>query len=287
MAESHSTPQPTDPTPQKPQPPRAILFGATAVLSSFVLFQAPTLWGEWQGLQRDWDTTRRYSPVGYVNITPSPSFAQKPDNWIHDEGDSTLLWSGWNNDTGHGWFRIQRNVLDVSRLHGPIGRDVIRAIDRPVVEIGGGERWERIHPDALVVGMEIHDVISVYPLPMLAKVEAINDTIAEVPVLVVMTPFVPSDEAVDIYNPVLNGERLTMGSSGYFLDKKPLLYDRKTESFWIAEGKILRAVAGPLKGATLKRIKHGHPIAWSSWQGQYPESRLIVGADRTHPLPMQ
>ena len=57
MANSDSRPTPES-VPNKPQNPRGILLGATAVLFGFVLFQAPVLYEEWQGLQRDWERSR-------------------------------------------------------------------------------------------------------------------------------------------------------------------------------------------------------------------------------------
>jgi hypothetical protein len=59
-----------------------------------------------------------------------------------------------------------------------------------------------------------------------------------------------------------------------------LLYDRGSESLWMVAQEGLRAVAGRNKGALLPRVTKVELVAWSDWIGKYPQSRLLVGADR-------
>ena len=81
-------------------------------------------------------------------------------------------------------------------LVGPMGRDVHRAIDRPIVEINGGVRWERIPEDAEVVGVEIENSWTIYPVNVLKKVLIVNDQVGHNPVAVISrrssTPSGPS-----------------------------------------------------------------------------------------------
>jgi hypothetical protein len=91
---------------------------------------------------------------------------------------------------------------------------------------------------------------------------------------------------IHVYEPVLNGHRVTMGWTGYFLENKPLLYDRGTESFWLEEADgDLKAIAGTYKGAELPEIAESEAVRWSDWRGRYPQSRLLVGADRSKGRP--
>jgi hypothetical protein len=162
-----------------------------------------------------------------------------------------------------------------------MGRDVIRAIERPVTETQNGERWNRLIEETEIFGTEVDGVASAYPLLLLQKVEIVNDSIDARPVLVVFTPFVPLDQAVNVFDPVVDGKTITFGCSGYFHDRRPLLYDRGTESFWSVTPDGLRCVAGKSKGTTLKLITHVTPVAWGDWISDHPQSRLIVGADRS------
>lgn len=286
---------PLDPVPEvKPGAPRrtpltvkVVTVALLLVLATFIGVQAQSLWQEWRGLRKDLAHARWSTVVGYKNIHLNPSYAAIPKNWYHDDGDATMLWSGWTPGVGHGWFRVGRGDLEYTSISIPIGRDVIQAIDWPLVEVGGGPLWQRIPWDAPVAGALFDGVASVYPMLVLRKVEVVNDQVQNRPVLVLFTPFMADEEAVSLYDPVIDGKRITLGSSGYFRERRPLLYDRGTESLWINSGDKIDAIAGKLKGKSLPKIGKPTLVSWGTWRDQHPDSRLIVGADRSRGRPLQ
>jgi hypothetical protein len=285
-------PEPSESTPAAAGRRRAALLRgvalATLVVSlGFVGRQAPVLWREWHALQTDRERERASTFVGYENIHPNPQYADRPPNWIHDEGAMTLLWAGWQPGVGHRWFRFDQGQLDLGRIAGPLGRDAIRAIDVPIVEIGGGAHWGRIPYDAQVAVLDLEGVSSAYPLRVLEKVEVVNDQIRGRPFLVTFSPFVPESAAYNVYESILDGRRMTLGSSGYFLGRRPLWYDRGTESLWIERTEGLAAVAGPRTGTVLRRLRQPALFSWDDWRAHHPGGRLIVGADRSGGLPTQ
>jgi len=275
----------------RPRGPSVLLrwsaLAALGLLIGFIVHETRTIWAEWRNLQGELVQIERSNVIGYENINARPSFADKPNDWIHDEGESTLLWSGWKPGSGHGWFRVGRGEVDRARISNPMGRDVIQAIDWPIIEVGGGIRWERIPQDARVVGLEVAGISCAYPLLLLEKVEVVNDTVNDRPILVLNSPFVPAEKSCDVFDPMFKGQRLTMGLSGYLRDHKPVLYDRGTESLWVIEGNELKSFAGRLKGSALRRIQHPIPVAWNDWRSQHPRGRLVVGADRSRGVPTQ
>lgn len=242
-----------------------------------------TLWEQWNALRAEWETQRVNSPVGYVGIYPRRSLAEKPEDWYREEDESLRLWSGWTPGVGHGWFEVRRGEIERGRLTNPLGRDVIPAIDRPLVEIGDGARWRRIPTDALVAGMKVDGVPTAYPILLLEKVEVVNDTIRGRPFLVTYSPIDARSGSIDVYDPDLEGRRVVLGLSGYFYDRKPLLFDRETESLWSSRPEGLEAVAGKRKGARLTRLERPTPVTWDSWRSDNPDSRLIVGSDHKGP----
>ncbi|MBX6316684.1 MAG: DUF3179 domain-containing protein [Isosphaeraceae bacterium] len=260
---------------------RFVCLGILALLLAFIATEAPQLWAEFQALRLEQARDRQSRVVGYEGIHPIVSYAQRPSNWYHHEGEETLLWSGWTPGVGHGWFRIGRGEIERDRLWGPIGRDVIRAIDRPIVEVGSGRCWEAIPPEATIAGLEWAGVHCAYPVQVLEKVEVVNDSIRGQPLLVIYLPFAPDDHKVQFFDPEDEGERISMGLSGYFHDQKPLLYDRKTESLWVVRQEGLTAIAGRRKGARLRRIGVANLLSWGDWVAHFPRSRLVVGADRS------
>ena len=50
-----------------------------------------------------------------------------------------------------------------------------------------------------------------------------------------------------------------LGTSGYLLDGKPVLYDHETESLWTENGDSLAAIAGRYKGKRLPRLASPRP----------------------------
>jgi hypothetical protein len=254
------------------------------------------LWREWHRLQVELSRVRHSAVIGYQNISPRISYAQRPDDWYHHEGDSTYLWGGWDALVGNRWFRIGRGELTAEALSLPHGRDVHQAIDAPLVEATGGPIWERIPADALVVGLDLAGVASVYPVLVLEKVKIVNDVIEGRPILVTYNGFAPPGESVNVYEATLDGQRVTMGTSGYFQGREPLFYDRGSESLWRRDAaETLRAVAGPSKGKALRAVPRPAIVAWDDWRGRFPGSRLLVGAEppprravaSTRPVPVQ
>ncbi|MDR3632385.1 MAG: DUF3179 domain-containing (seleno)protein [Isosphaeraceae bacterium] len=274
---------PSSPAPVQALLPRGAALVVLAVLLFYVGSQGRILWQEWANLQGELAEARQSAVIGYYNIHINPSYARRPDDWCHDEGAHTLLWSGWKHGQGHQWFRIGRGELDLAHVSEPIGRDVIQAIDLPIVEVGGGTIWQRIPEAADVAGHELGGTVNVYPLLLLDKVEVVNDEVADQPFLVTYNPFASKPDRVNVYVGASEGRRVRMGVSGYFHDSKPVFYDRGTESLWVDRGEGLEAVAGSRRGTTLRRVAHPTPTSWGDWRARHPRSRLIVGADRSRP----
>ncbi len=287
MAQAEST-SPGAPIPQSSKavtPPAGLIVVAMLVLVLFVASRGQALWTEWAQLRSDLSQVRRTAVIGYQNIHPNPSYARKPGDWFHHEGDFTFLWACWDGDD-HRWFRVARGDVTREQISYPMGRDVIQAIDYPLIERGGGAIWGRIPDEAQVVGFDLAGTESVYPIQVLDKVLIVNDLIGELPFLVTYNPLGSRDRTVHIYRPIIDGHRVTMGLSGYFHERKPLLYDRGTESLWVEteEGDI-EAIAGHYKGERLQSIVQHTPVSWRDWQGKHPASRLLIGADRSRDIP--
>jgi hypothetical protein len=249
-------------------------------LLGFIGQTGQTLWDEWGSLRQDQISERESAIVGYLDINPKPSYAAKPDDWFHDEGDDSLLWAGWKK-TEHRWFRFGRGEIDVRSLSMPIGQDAIRAIDYPIYEQDGGPRWGRVPPNAPVVGFGEDSAATAYPIKVLDKVQVVNGQLDDRPVLVAYSP----NGSISIFEATLEGRRVTMGHSGYFMRKGPVLYDRRTQSLWVeGEGGLL-ALAGRRKGVLLKRVAQLDVVPWSEWRFGHPEGRLLIGADRSKASP--
>jgi hypothetical protein len=284
QAEPPAVPPPDRPAPRSKRLWTALwVFPALAVLLFVISAELRVLWREWGWLQAEQLWVRQTAVIGYPNISPRVSYARPPANWFRQDGDSTYLWGGWDTRLGHQWFRIDRGDLEVTSISLPIGRDVYQAIDHPLIEAEGGPIWARIPAEARVVGLNLAGVATVYPVLVLDRVQVVNDLIGQQPILVTYNPFVPPDACVKVYDAALDGQRVTMGTSGYYQAGLPLFYDRGSESLWKDQEGALRAVAGPRKGQVLRQLAQPVPVDWGHWRGRNPGSRLLVGADRSGP----
>jgi hypothetical protein len=173
---------------------------------------------------------------------------------------------------------LNHGELDHARISEPLGRDVIPAIDEPWVENSDGQVWQKIPAQAPVVGHTLEGLACVYPVLVLRKVVAVNDLVNDHPYLVVYNSSRPPEEAVSIFDSQVAGRRLALGTTGYFLSGRPILYDRTTESLWVEEGESFAAISGEHKGNRLALVSRPAPVAWSDWKRQNPRSRLVIGA---------
>ena len=283
---------PTSATPSRPRgrPGRAATAAVVLAVSLPMVLLLRHVWNEWTILMREEQAVAASAVIGYPNISPAISRAAPPRPYCRIEGDALLIWSGWKAGEGHGWFKLTSADCDTAMLSQPIGRDVARAIDYPDAEVAGGPIWDRIPGVADVAGLALGATTCAYPKVVLAKVLVVNDEIEGVPYLVHHDPFaaVGGRPDVAVYDPRIDGRRITLGSSGFTIGRKHVLYDRGTESLWVDQDAGMVAFGGKLKGRTLPLVKRVPTTSWRSWQEDHPSSRLLVGSlDRARGLPAE
>lgn len=230
------------------------------------------------------------TPIGYEGLSPKFSYAEAPDPWLQEKNGEARLWGGWDPKLGQIWFRFNPGDLSELKLSRPIywGKDGVRAIDYPVVEREGEPRWSKVHSDDEVAVLDLNGVSSIYPLMVLERVLIVNDQIdRDRSVLVVRAPREEVERTIRVYDPVVEGSRVTFGTTGYIYDRHILLYDRQTESLWTAGDESLESVAGPRKGVKQKLLARLEPISWTRCAAERREGRLIVGDKRNRPTPKE
>jgi hypothetical protein len=250
-----------------------------------VLKEARELWREYGFLRAEMAANDHSAVVGYPGISPRITFAERPNVWCRQEGQSMLLWAGWIDGEGHRWYKTALGDVDPAKLLVPHPVMIAMAIDYPEVETEGGTIWRKMHDTVPVVGQQLGGRHCAYPVPVLMKVEVVNDVVDERPYLVTANILSGPDAPCAIFDATLDGRRVTMTSSGYYHGSQPILYDRGTKSLWAEQADDLTAIAGTHKGKKLARVARPTPVAWGSWRYSHPNSRLVIGADRTHGIP--
>ena len=127
---------------------------------------------------------------------------------------------------------------------------------------------EALPAKSLVGGLITGKVARAYPLATIVAERAINDTLDDIPVLVVLDPEFQTGFA---FGREVDGLVLT-----FQLTEQNELIDNETGSMWsIATGE---AVSGEMMGAELPAI----PITigfWFSWQGIHPDTEIYMTAE--------
>lgn len=241
------------------------------------------LWREWSELMKEESAVAAGAVIGFRNVHPAISRAVHPEPWRRAEGAELLVWSGWKDGEGHRWFKLAAGDCDLATLGDPIGRDVARAIDHPEVEADGGEVWGRMAEETQVAGFATGRTACAYPKMVLSKVLVVNDVIDSLPRLVYHDPFSGHGPGPDVavFDARLDGRRITLGSCGFTMDHRHVLYDRETESLWVERGDSLTAFSGKFKGKALALVARLPTTSWSDWRSENPGTRLLVGALET------
>ncbi len=266
---------------------------AYVVLVGLLLFTARAghrLWLEYQDLQEILSHDVEHQFIGFVDIHPNPSRARPPQHWFVEDEHTARLWAGWRGKAGHTWFEFRPGEIDPAQLSGPFGgRDAYRPIDVPLVEIGGGEVWNRIPDEHRVVAFRWAGTNAIYPMMVLEQVIVINDVIDNHPLLIVHNCAADARGAsadagaVAIVDGTIDGRRVLFAHCGFQINHAPLLFDRETESLWTPTSEGVRALAGARKGTTLPHLDvQPRFAAWSD--ARAARARLLVGAERPAPV---
>ena len=113
--------------------------------------------------------------------------------------------------------------------------------------------------------MEVGQEAIAYPFSVLNEQTAVNDTIADTPILVV---FDPDSAAGIVYERAVDGQTLTFSADA---DDPFMLTDAETGSTW--NGFTGEATAGSLAGAQLERVKSTTSF-WFGWKDLYPQTAV-------------
>lgn len=133
--------------------------------------------------------------------------------------------------------------------------------------IGETFRDERLYEKELVIGVTIGGAAVAYPLTVVGLEGLVNGMVGDVPVLVTTAS---EAEGAIVYSRLVEGAVYVFrpGSSGTFVDTQ-------TQSTW--DKATGRAIAGPLEGTELERIKSTVSF-WFGWKDWYPETG-VYGVD--------
>jgi len=241
------------------------------------------LYGELTVLSAELADARNREPMGYVGISseqPEP----KPPSCIREHDGHVYLWAGMGAKGQAGWFDVTATDLPLRQFAFAFGRDRIKTIDYPIVQTADGEIARRIYPERQVLGLNFNGITRAYPVTVMDKVEVVNDTFGDRAVAMTFCPLIKKPA---VYERMLDGEVVSLGSSGYCYESAFVLYDRRTDSLWCPRDEGLTAITGKLVGKTLPFLSvQAEKTNWGEWRRRHPTTDVVVGADRTQGIPV-
>lgn len=282
----------TTPTPRRGR--RALLRGVIALV-----IVVPALWilgqagrrfyadfQDYRDIQREAEDT---APIGYVGVSLRRSYHDRPAQFLSEKEGRKLLWAAKGEDGQPESYDVTEADFAVEALSGGFGRDSNPGIDYPLFEGPDSERGRRLRARQVFYGLVLGVGPRAYPADLLRKIEVVNDRDGGTPFAAVF------DRRVDegrFYERTIDGKEVTFGTTGYALADSPdptrgapLLYDRRTRSLWLPGETALVCVNGPLKGTKLPIFKAAKRTTWSAWRSRYPRTLVLMGSDRSKPIP--
>lgn len=134
--------------------------------------------------------------------------------------------------------------------------------------IGETFQDDRLYVKEWVTGVALEGRARAYPWSELNLEPVVNDTLSDVPLLIVFDSNTASSIVFDRRNA---GQTLTFSRSTGSSAADILLRDEETDSTWLAfEG---RAIDGPLEGSQLNQLKSTSSF-WFGWKDFYPETEV-------------
>ena len=122
----------------------------------------------------------------------------------------------------------------------------------------------------LVLGIVINSQAHAYSLATLFHDPIVNDTVDDIPVLVVFCTLCGTGTVYDRY---ANGKDLTFGSSGLLYRADELFYDKQTRSLWSPF--LNAAVSGSSEGQELAVVP-SQITYWGEWKKSHPATTASV-----------
>ena len=218
-----------------------------------------------------WDST---TETLWQQITGEAIVGELAGTQLELLGASVIRWGDFQDNFANG--DVLSRQTGFSRSYGQNPYTGYSSSQRPF--LFDGEIDDRFPPLDRVVGVTVNGIDKAYPFRLISGVGAVNDVVAEIPIIVLWGAEDTAD-ALDTsrivegksigtgiaYNATVDGQVLTFTALG-----NDLFSDRETGTTWNLLG---RALDGPLAGSQLETAVHRNDF-WFAWAAFNPEDAV-------------
>ncbi|MBI4165211.1 MAG: DUF3179 domain-containing protein [Acidobacteria bacterium] len=173
-----------------------------------------------------------------------------------------------SNGSGEKPFDVTRHTIPLSQIERNIPKDAIPALTSPQF-VSAQEAVKGLKESDRVLGAAFDGEAKAYPIGILNRHELVNDFIGNRPVLVTWCPLCGSSV---LYDPVVDGQRLTFGVTGLLYKRNAIFYDHETMSLW--SQLLSESVAGPMAGTPLPVLPMTD-TTWGEWRRVHPNTLVL------------
>ncbi len=241
-------------------------------------------WQDISGLQAAEREAEDSAPIGYIGLYFRKHYAARPSKFIFEESGKKLLFASLAEepDEPPSFYDVSEAGFDTSKLSGGAGRDSVAGVDYPILETRRGRVGRNFGPRHDMYTTVLSEGPRAYPCRILEKVHVVNDRNGIDPFVLV---FQHASGLTLCYDSRVDGEAVTFGTTGYGIEGAVMLYDRATQSLWLPKATGLTCVNGQHLGKVLPRSHSLEKTTWGNWTSRFPESEVLVGNDRSLPIP--
>jgi hypothetical protein len=132
---------------------------------------------------------------------------------------------------------------------------------------------QRLVPKAFIIGLRLDGVVKAYPFTTLGKEPVVNDTVANMSVLVI---FQERTATGQVFSRHVGDRVLTFVSATSGAGEPLTMRDEQTGSLWSGLAGV--ALEGTLKGEQLTPVPATYAF-WFAWKDYYPAT-LVYGEER-------
>ncbi|HSB94086.1 MAG TPA: DUF3179 domain-containing (seleno)protein [Flavitalea sp.] len=139
---------------------------------------------------------------------------------------------------------------------------------QPAIKQFSGKGNNIIDTSSLVIGVSLNNEAKAYPIELIGYHHQVRDTIGGTPVMITYCTVCRTGR---VYNPTVHGrdESFRLVGMDHF---NAMFEDKQTKSWW--QQATGRAIAGPLKGASLSEIR-SKQVSLATWLRDYPASTIM------------
>lgn len=173
------------------------------------------------------------------------------------------------------WHRMHPNTLVLKPTPGYAERipEENRLISEGLSGLGAApagvlRKDDRLPPKAMVLGLDVNEASTAFPLTVLRAARVINDQLGGEPIVIVHQP---RSDTTTAFSARLNGQALKFSAAN---PDATALTDNKTHSRWDAYG---NCTSGPLAGSHLKSLIL-EPEYWFAWSEFHTGTNVYTAA---------